>query len=126
MKLALLCTAVVLLGHQGYCQDDLDKLRKNIPGEPGKDYPIFGTNILCKINPRNPGCGGGGGGKKGNGNDGGGNGNNGGGSGNNGHKREATRTNGGNAQRGNKASFQDEIAKGNIPGSAGKDYPTNS
>ena len=75
------------------------------------------------------GCGGGGGGKKGNGNggngggkkggngnNGGGNGNNGGGSGNNGHKREATRTNGGNAQRGNKASFQDEIAKGNIPG----------
>ena len=32
---------------------------KNIPGEPGKDYPIFGTNILCKINPQNPGCGGG-------------------------------------------------------------------
>ena len=67
------------------------------------------------------GCGGGGGGKKGNGNggngnNGGGNGNNGGGNGNNGHKREATRTNGGNAQRGNKASFQDEIAKGNIPG----------
>ena len=28
--------------------------------------PIFGTNILCKINPTNPGCGGGGG-KKGNG-----------------------------------------------------------
>ena len=63
------------------------------------------------------GNGGNGGGKKGgNGNNGGGNGNNGGGSGNNGHKREATRTNGGNAQRGNKASFQDEIAKGNIPG----------
>ena len=39
--------------------------------------PIFGTNILCKINPTNPGCGGGGGGgggKKGNGGNGGENG----------------------------------------------------
>lgn len=80
MKLALLCTAVVLLGHQGYCQDDLDKLRKNIPGEPGKDYPIYGTNILCKINPQNPGCGGGGGGAaRGNNGNGGKNGANGGG-----------------------------------------------
>ena len=35
--------------------------------------PIFGTNILCKINPTNPGCGGGGG-KKGNGGNGGENG----------------------------------------------------
>ena len=26
----------------------------------GKDYPTFGSNILCKINPTNPGCGGGG------------------------------------------------------------------
>ena len=33
--------------------------------------PIFGTNILCKINPTNPGCGGGGG-KKGNGGENGG------------------------------------------------------
>ena len=39
--------------------------RKNIPGEPGKDYPIFSTNILCKINPANPGCGGAGGGNNG-------------------------------------------------------------
>ena len=31
----------------------------------GKDYPIHGTNILCKLNPGNPiYCGGGGGGKK--------------------------------------------------------------
>jgi len=76
MRLALLCTAVFLIwGHQGYCQDDLDKLRKNIPGEPGKDYPIYGTNILCKINPSNPGCGGrSGGGAGGNGNKNGGNG----------------------------------------------------
>ena len=38
--------------------------------------PIFGTNILCKINPTNPGCpvgGGGGGGKKANGVNGGNN-----------------------------------------------------
>merc|ERR1711983_65121 len=36
--------------------DELDALRKNIPGEPGKDYPINGPSILCKINPNNPGC----------------------------------------------------------------------
>merc|ERR1712113_1237121 len=46
-------------------QDDLDGLRQNIRGEPGKDYPIFSTNILCKINPTNPGCGGGAGGANG-------------------------------------------------------------
>ena len=41
-------------------QDDgLDHLRKNIPGEPGKDYPINSFNIVCKLNPRQ--CGGGGG-----------------------------------------------------------------
>ena len=35
--------------------------------------PIYGTSILCKINPKNPGCGGGsGGGKKGNANENGG------------------------------------------------------
>ena len=51
-------------------EDDLDYLRKNIPGEPGKDYPINNPSILCKLNPRQ--CGGqsqsGNGGKKGNGN----------------------------------------------------------
>merc|ERR1712008_37932 len=61
-------------------QDDLDALRKAIPGEPGKDYPIYGTSFLCKINPTNPGCGGGGGGgggggKKANGGNGGNGGN---------------------------------------------------
>jgi len=25
--------------------------RKSIPGEPGKDYPIFSIDILRKINP---------------------------------------------------------------------------
>ena len=57
-------------------QDDgLDHLRKNIPGEPGKDYPINGPSILCKLNPRQ--CGGQGGSgnggkkKKGNGGNGG-------------------------------------------------------
>ena len=53
--------------------DGLDHLRKNIPGEPGKDYPIHGPSILCKLNPRQ--CGGqggsGNGGKKGNGGKGG-------------------------------------------------------
>ena len=38
----------------------------------GKDYPTFGSNILCKINPTNPGCGGGG--RSGGGGNGGGNG----------------------------------------------------
>ena len=23
----------------------------------GKDYPVYSPSILCKINPRNPGCG---------------------------------------------------------------------
>merc|ERR1711992_366621 len=49
---------------EGGEEDPLEALRKNIPGEPGKDYPIFSTNILCKINPANPGCRGGGGKKK--------------------------------------------------------------
>ena len=47
--------------------------------------PIYGTSILCKINPKNPGCGGGkggnGGGKANNGNGGGNEGGNGGGNG---------------------------------------------
>ena len=30
--------------------------RKSIPGEPGKDYPIYSIDILCKINPGQ--CGG--------------------------------------------------------------------
>ena len=33
----------------------------------GKDYPIYGTSILCKLNPSNPGCGGRGGGGAGGG-----------------------------------------------------------
>ena len=36
--------------------DELECLRQNIPGEPGQDYPIHGPSILCKLNPRNPGC----------------------------------------------------------------------
>jgi len=45
-------------------EDPLEGLKRNIPGTPGKDYPIFSTNILCKINPANPGCSSGGGKKK--------------------------------------------------------------
>merc|ERR1712076_246112 len=43
----------------GGSTDELDALRKNIPGEPGKDYPINSFSIVCKLNPRQ--CGGGGG-----------------------------------------------------------------
>ena len=42
---------------EGDSGDELDALRRNIPGEPGKDYPIHGPSILCKLNPRQ--CGGG-------------------------------------------------------------------
>lgn len=116
-------------------QDDLDGLRKNIPGEPGKDYPIFSTNILCKINPRQ--CGGGGGGGNGNGrkNGGsaaaaGGNGRN----GNGGQKRKNGANNGqrqqinNNQDRSNKANadFQAQIKEGKIPGRPGQDYPVAS
>lgn len=111
-------------------QDDLDGLRKNIPGEPGKDYPIFSTNILCKINPRQ--CGGGGGGGGNNGGNGRKNGN---GNGRNGQQKK----NGGNRQqqqqggsnnqgRANKsnADFQAQIKEGKIPGRPGQDYPVAS
>lgn len=173
MKLALLCcTAVILLGHQGYGQDDLDKLRKNIPGEPGKDYPIYGTSILCKINPQNPGCGGGGGGAaKRNGGNGAKNGGNGGGNRQNGKQQNQSqshppaasggssapkngngnrRNGGGNNRRNNGAGNKkpgnqnqgggkrnnggnqqneggDELdaLRKNIPGEPGKDYPIN-
>ena len=51
-------------------QDKLDALRRNIPGEPGKDYPIHSFSLVCKLNPKQ--CGGqasanNGGGKKGGG-----------------------------------------------------------
>merc|ERR1712079_346623 len=76
---------------KGFAQEDeLDALRKNIPGEPGKDYPIYSISILCKINPKNPGCGGGNGGGKGDKNGGG-----------NGGKGGNNRPNGGNGNGGN-------------------------
>lgn len=44
-------------GNDGECEgDELDCLRQNIPGEPKQDYPIYGASILCKLNPKNPGC----------------------------------------------------------------------
>jgi len=131
----------------------LDALRKNIRGEPGKDYPTFGSNILCKINPTNPGCGGGG--RSGGGGNGGGNGgrkknNNGQGGRRAGSTQnrsstakapktpkapKAPRAQNGRPRKNQrlprqKPSSNDdllaEIAAGNIPGTAGKDYPVNS
>ena len=119
----------------------------------GKDYPTYGINILCKINPRNPGCGGGGGGRKaggGGGNGGrkgtGGNGGNKGGAGGNGGGKGGARAggNGGGAgkrngqngapadstknrnNKGAKADYEAQIAQGNIPGTAGKVLFKNS
>ena len=65
MSLVKICIFVILsikfTSENADAQDDgLDHLRQNIPGEPGKDYPIHGPSILCKLNPRQ--CGGGGGG----------------------------------------------------------------
>lgn len=67
------------------------------------------TNSLCKINPRNPGCGGGSGKK-----------------GQNGNKNGQNA--GQSAERGNRGSgdFKAQIAAGKIPGEPGKDYPVNS
>merc|ERR1712080_383370 len=44
-------------GEGGECtEDELECLRQVIPGEPKEDYPIYSTSILCKLNPKNPGC----------------------------------------------------------------------
>merc|ERR1712223_1853949 len=44
-------------GEGGECTEDkLECLRQVIPGEPKEDYPIYSTSILCKLNPKNPGC----------------------------------------------------------------------
>ena len=69
---------------------------KNIPGEPGKDYPINGPSILCKINPNNPGCPPGG--------------------------AAAPR----NGRQNSASDYQAAVARGEIPGVPGKDYPVNS
>ena len=34
-----------------HLKKELNDDRKNIPGEPGKDYPIYSIDILKKINP---------------------------------------------------------------------------
>ena len=70
---------------------------KNIPGEPGKDYPINGPSILCKINPNNPGCPPGG-------------------------AAAAPR----NGRQNSASDYQAAVARGEIPGVPGKDYPVNS
>merc|ERR1712037_876277 len=124
----------------------LDALRKNISGEPGKDYPTFGSNILCKINLTNPGCGGGG--RSGGGGNGGRKKNNNGQAGRRAGStqnrsspakapkapkaQKAPRAQNGRPRKNQrlprqKPSSNDdllaEIAAGNIPGTAGKDYP---
>merc|ERR1712137_1538718 len=38
------------------CGDEIECLKQSIPGEPGQDYPIHNVSILCKLNPKNPGC----------------------------------------------------------------------
>merc|ERR1711936_1463360 len=81
--LFLFAFVLIVCKYTSFAQGGLDNLRKNIPGEPGKDYPTFGPSILCKINPRNPGCGGSGGGAK----KGGGGGGNGGRKNGNGNKK---------------------------------------
>jgi len=133
----------IVCHYTSFAQDGLDKLRASIPGEPGKDYPTFGTNILCKINPRNPGCGGSGGSGKGGGNGGGGNGN---GKKKGGGSRKRKNQNGNRAgstgstssasspptkasqgqNKGSKTDYAAQVEQGNIPGTAGKDYPINS
>jgi len=134
----------IVCHYTSVAQDGLDKLRKNIPGEPGKDYPTFGANILCKINPRNPGCGGSGGGGGG-GNGGGRNGN--GKKNGNGGAPKRKNQNGGRSgstsrasspparasqgqnsrsNKGSKADYAAQVEQGNIPGTPGKDYPINS
>merc|ERR1712203_566191 len=102
----------------------------------------FGSNILCKINPTNPGCGG----RSGGGGNGGGNGgrkknNNGqggrraGSTQNRSSPAKAPKAQNGRPRKNQrlprqKPSSNDdllaEIAAGNIPGTAGKDYPVNS
>ena len=104
--------------------DDLDALRRNIPGEPGKDYPINSFSIVCKLNPRQ--CGGSGGGgngnkQKGNGNGGNGNKQKSNGNGGNGNKRKSN-GNGGNGHKrnGNGNGGNGNKRKGNGNGGNGR------
>lgn len=100
--------------------DGLEGLRRNIPGEPGKDYPIYSIDVLRKINPRQ--FGGQPATKSGNGN--GSNGGRqqnprGGRNGNNNGRRN-------NGNNNNKSQYFEQIAQGQIPGRPGQDYPVNS
>jgi len=142
--LFLFAFTFIVCQYKSVAQDELDKLRANIPGEPGKDYPTFGFKKLCEINPRNPGCGGSGGKAKGGGgggsSGGGRNGSrkkNGGGSprrknqnGNRASSPPAAASQGqkgnGRSNKGSNTDYAAQVAQGNIPGTAGKDYPVNS
>merc|ERR1711997_835742 len=135
MKTLLFLFAFVLIvcKYTSFAQGGLDNLRKNIPGEPGKDYPTFGPSILCKINPAQCGVSGGGG-KRGGGNGGGNRKKNGGGSrkrnNQNGNhaspKPEQQKTRNTSSNKGSKSDLAAQAAAGNIPGTPGKDYPINS
>ena len=84
-------------------------LRRAIPGEPGRDYPIYSIDILCEINPRN--C-----------------------FGRRITTKNANRDRGNDqvrrARNRNEAArrerFRQQITRGEIPGVPGKDYPINS
>lgn len=83
-------------------------IRKNIPGEPGKDYPIYSIDILRKINPGQFGGQPSGGAPK---------------------SASPTPTNQPRQAKqgaGDKVDFQSQVSKGQIPGTPGKDYPVNS
>jgi hypothetical protein len=88
----------------------IDYYRKNIPGEPGKDYPIYSIDILRKINPGQFGGRPSGAGAA--------------------KSASPAPTNqprqakqGGGAD---KVDYQSQVSKGQIPGTPGKDYPVNS
>ena len=99
--------------------------------------PIYSTSDLCKINPKNPGCGGGGngnGGGNGKGNDGGANGNgeNGGGNGSGGNQVPILDPTNGSADDGGNSGEGGDVnagsggngggGNGNGGGSTGPDY----
>merc|ERR1711935_987784 len=137
--LFLFAFTFIVCQYTSVAQDGLDKLRANIPGEPGKDYPTFGIKKLCEINPRN--CPSGGNAKGGGG--GGGGGRNGSrkknGSGSprrknqNGNRASSPpaaasqeQSKNGRNNKGSNTDYAAQVEQGNIPGTAGKDYPVNS
>ncbi|TRY78220.1 hypothetical protein TCAL_15311 [Tigriopus californicus] len=101
--------------------DGLEGLRRNIPGEPGKDYPIYSIDVLRKINPRQFG-------DQSSNKNGNGNGANTGGQ----QDLRGGRNSGKNGRQNkrnnsvNKSQYLEQVAQGQIPGQPGQDYPVNS